>query len=732
MNRLFHGNVMGQALLAALLGAMLATQSAAQAQTCPFDDGNSTIEIEGLILARYALGLTGAPLVANTNINAVDAPTVEATINCPSCGLNITGNPTMTVADATIISRKLAGFSGAALTNNLALGSGTRNTPAAVQSFLLSGCGATGGTLTSITAGIGLTGGTITTSGMIAVDTTFLQRRVATPCVAGSFITSIAADGTSTCATPPSGAGGTGSSVGTGQGLTGGPISATGTIDLAANQLLPITACAANQIAKWSGSAWACATDIDTNNSANDARYFKQGGNAFGATAVIGTSDNQTLQLVAGNTNVMRFEPVAESPNIIGGYVNNGVFSGVHGATIAGGGTGGTVVGAGGDACPNGFGCQNSITDHYGTIGGGVGNLVGDTVGTVSTAPYGTVAGGLSNAAAGVATTVSGGMYNKAAGVASSVGGGSHNIAFSSYDNVSGGENNVASGGFSSVLGGDRNVASGTSSSVLGGSLNVASSPYSSVAGGDSNLASGGWSSVMGGTHNVASERWSSVMGGYFNVASAAMSSVAGGRNNTASGDNSFAAGSYATADRNGAFVWADVSTPTSFATSTVWAAPFGANTFSVRAVGGVMFATSVNGAGVPATYCFMGNSGTGWLCASDQNIKERIEPITPSQVLAGVLAMPVSTWSIIGSKVRQMGPMAQDFYRAFGLGDTDKAINSIDVGGVAFAAIQGLNQKLTDEVKALRAELAASKREAKALASLKSELAMVKRKLGM
>ena len=205
----------------------------AHAQTCPFDDGHSSLAVEGLILTRYALGITGAPLVASTNINAIDAPAVEAAITCPSCGLNITGNATLTVADATIISRKLAGFSGAALTDNLNLGSGTRNTPAAVQSFLLSGCGATGGSITSITAGTGLTGGTITTTGTIAADTTFLQRRVATPCAAGSFITSIAADGTPTCATPPSGAGGTVTNVATGAGLTGGPISTTGTVSIA-------------------------------------------------------------------------------------------------------------------------------------------------------------------------------------------------------------------------------------------------------------------------------------------------------------------------------------------------------------------------------------------------------------------------------------------------------------------------------------------------------------------
>ena len=235
-------------IIALLLTLSGVYASGAHSQTCPFDDGYSSLQVEGLILTRYALGLTGAPLVASTNINAVDAPTVEATINCPSCGLNITGNATLTVADATIISRKLAGFSGSSLTAGLALGSGTRNTPALVQSFLLAGCGATGGTVTSITAGSGLLGGNITTSGTIAADTTFLQRRVATPCAAGSFITSIAADGTPTCATPATGAGGTVTNVATGTGLTGGPITATGTIavDSAVVQLRVASSCSAN------------------------------------------------------------------------------------------------------------------------------------------------------------------------------------------------------------------------------------------------------------------------------------------------------------------------------------------------------------------------------------------------------------------------------------------------------------------------------------------------------
>ena len=130
-----------------LVGAFATCSLTAVAQVCPFDNGNSTLANEGLVMTRYALGLRGSAMVASTTFTAADAPTVEANIACPSCGLNITdardgsNNPTFTPADATIISRKIAGFKGAELTNGLNLGTGSRNTPAAVQSFLLAGCG---------------------------------------------------------------------------------------------------------------------------------------------------------------------------------------------------------------------------------------------------------------------------------------------------------------------------------------------------------------------------------------------------------------------------------------------------------------------------------------------------------------------------------------------------------------------------------------------------------------
>jgi hypothetical protein len=80
----------------------------------------------------------------------------------------------------------------------------------------------------------------------------------------------------------------------------------------------------------------------------------------------------------------------------------------------------------------------------------------------------------------------------------------------------------------------------------------------------------------------------------------------------------------------------------------------------------------------------------------SDRNAKEDLIPVAPLDVLSKVVALPISTWSFKGLEDgRHMGPMAQDFYEAFGLGNSDKTITAVDPSGVALAAIQGLNQKL-------------------------------------
>ena len=88
------------------------------------------------------------------------------------------------------------------------------------------------------------------------------------------------------------------------------------------------------------------------------------------------------------------------------------------------------------------------------------------------------------------------------------------------------------------------------------------------------------------------------------------------------------------------------------------------------------------------------------WTSVSDRNAKENFTTIQPEDVLARVVAMPITQWKykIEPNSIKHIGPVAQDFHAAFGLGDSDRAIGSIDEDGVALAAIQGLNQKLEEQ----------------------------------
>ena len=84
------------------------------------------------------------------------------------------------------------------------------------------------------------------------------------------------------------------------------------------------------------------------------------------------------------------------------------------------------------------------------------------------------------------------------------------------------------------------------------------------------------------------------------------------------------------------------------------------------------------------------------FVSSSDRNAKENFQPVDAREVLAKVAALPVSRWNYKRDATSEhIGPMAQDFYSAFNVGPDDKHITTIDEGGVALAAIQGLNQKL-------------------------------------
>jgi hypothetical protein len=116
----------------------------------------------------------------------------------------------------------------------------------------------------------------------------------------------------------------------------------------------------------------------------------------------------------------------------------------------------------------------------------------------------------------------------------------------------------------------------------------------------------------------------------------------------------------------------------------------------------------------------------------SDRHAKENFEPVNPQVMLAKVAALPLSTWNYKAQDagIRHLGPMAQDFKAAFGLGESDTGITSVDADGVALAAIQGLNQKTEDRSQKSEARIQKLEAENAELKAAITELRQEIRKL--
>ncbi len=378
----------------------------------------------------------------------------------------------------------------------------------------------------------------------------------------------------------------------------------------------------------------------------------------------LGTIASNALELRVNGARALRLEPNAFGPNVIGGYNGNSVTAGAYGAAIGGGGTSGNT---------------NRVTDDYGTVGGGVNNQAGDNGGGVGNCP---------------GTTVAGGQSNQASNMYSTVGGGESNAASGGFATVGGGWGNHAQGGDATVAGGQSNQASNVFDTVGGGETNTASGGYATVGGGWQNWASGSASTVGGGYGDRAPGIQATVGGGYGNNAGGAYATVPGGRSNAASGDYSFAAGFQAQANTAGDFVWAD-------STGAVLASNY-SDQFLVRASGGTTFySTAAADVGV-ALY-----SGDGsWSSFSSRDVKDNFTPVDGQQVLASLANVPITTWNYKAqdASIRHMGPMAQDLSAAFGLGEDNLHINTLDADGVALAGIQGLYQLSQEQASRIQA----------------------------
>ena len=466
------------------------------------------------------------------------------------------------------------------------------------------------------------------------------------------------------------------------------------------------------------------------------AAFWKTNGNA-GANptngAFLGTIDNLPLELRVNGTRALRLEPRpndvnhSNTVNVVCGSPNNFVSNNVYGATIAGGGAASSTLGSG-QAGPN------VVSTDFGVIGGGLGNtiqIIGD--GAV-------IGGGMGNTIqpGGEFAVIGGGVFNTNSGTAATVGGGWRNVASGNGAVVSGGgwtgfvvDGNVASGAASVVGGGLGNVASGGLATVPGGSGNIASGAYSLAAGSRAHAANQGafvWADSQSGT-------FTSVSNDQFLVRAAAGVGI-----NT----NSPAAtlDVNGTARVRGVNNWDVNNTEGDFRVGNdthrfkigVATAGGGAGDVWMRAQGGTqrVFFKTPGGTTIYsdeaqlAGVSLAAGSGT-WTDLSDRNAKENFSPVNGREILEKVASLPLSTWNYRSEPAafRHLGPMAQDFKAAFGLGETDTGITTVDADGVALAAIQGLNEKV--EAGSQKSEVRIQKLEAEN-AELKQRLAALEK----
>jgi hypothetical protein len=418
------------------------------------------------------------------------------------------------------------------------------------------------------------------------------------------------------------------------------------------------------------------------------------GSNAFDSTWDFMTNKSNFTDFGASNLAAAGYAGVFEgSGNVICDY--NSVIVGGNANTIDSG-AGNTPAGA--SYSMIGAGLNNSVSSFDSFLGAGLENVLSGTVSFIGAGHNNTVSGHLSFAGAGYGNVVS--------GPGSFIGAGGDVTAALPNNQISGSDSFIGAGDINIIAANQAFIGGGGANGILapaeygaiaGGYDNSISGLAASVGGGESNTAFGQYATVAGGQHNVASGAESAVIGGSFSSATGRYATIAGGFDNAANGLGSFAAGTQAKARNNGAFVWSDNSSTTPLQSSASFQ-------FVARASGGFFFFTNAGdkaGAELPK------NSGA-WASLSDRHMKTDVVALDDAAVLAKVSALPVSEWSYTSERgVRHVGPMAQDFYAAFRVGEDDRHITSIDEDGVALAAIKALhgeNSRLREQLAAVRA----------------------------
>ena len=92
--------------------------------------------------------------------------------------------------------------------------------------------------------------------------------------------------------------------------------------------------------------------------------------------------------------------------------------------------------------------------------------------------------------------------------------------------------------------------------------------------------------------------------------------------------------------------------------------------------------------------------TGGVWTNASDKKLKDNFQQLDRQDILNKIAKLDIQRWHYIkdSSNITHIGPVAQDFYAAFKVGD-DTTISTIDPAGIALLGLQAL-KKENDDLK--------------------------------
>ncbi|MET7257938.1 tail fiber domain-containing protein [Dyadobacter fermentans] len=280
------------------------------------------------------------------------------------------------------------------------------------------------------------------------------------------------------------------------------------------------------------------------------------------------------------------------------------------------------------------------------------------------------------------------------------------NYSFAAGQNTRASGNHSFSVGLATTASGDESVAlgnNGTAAADRALAFNGTASGVGAVAIGSGAQATSddalalGPSSIAGGLASVVIGP--SIANGAF--------AVAIGLQNSARGNFSVALGKNARVRHQGSIVISDGSA--GFSSDSAYSTAN--NQLTMRFAGGARVFTNqglTSGVEISA-------GGGSWSAVSDRRKKENFEVLNTENILSKVAQLPLTSWNYKSqpATTRHMGPMAQDFYAAFGLDGigNDTTINSSDIDGVNMAAIQALEKRtrqLQEENDQLKAKLEA------------------------